>query len=116
VPALEKLAKKYDDLEVWHLYVEEPHPQERKFKKYTQHENYEHRLAYAKELREILKIESPIVLDDLDGEIHHRYGYMPNMVYLIDKSGKVAYKANWTDSRAIDQILAQLGSEAPQSS
>ena len=107
--ALEKVARKYDDLEIWHMYVEEPHPRERKFKKYSQHKNYEHRLTYAKELREILNIDSPIVLDGMEGAIHHRYGYMPNMVYVVNKEGRVVYKANWTDSPVVDQVLAELG-------
>lgn len=108
---MEKVAEKYEDVDVWHVYVEEPHPGERRFKKYSQHKNYEHRLAYARELRALLKIRSPILLDNLDGKIHHRYGYMPNMVYLIDKGGKVIYKANWTDSPVVDEVLQRLHAE-----
>ena len=106
--ALEEIAKKYDDVELWHLYVREPHPQERKFKKYFQHKNYEHRLTYAKELREIMNIKSPIVLDGMDEKIHLRYGNMPNAVYVIDKEGKVVYKSNWTDSPMLDHVLTEL--------
>ncbi len=51
------------------------------------------------------------MLDGMDGAIHHRYGYMPNMVYVIDKAGKVMYKANWTDSPVVDQILTELHAE-----
>ncbi len=108
MPAIEEVARKYDDAEVWHLYVREPHPQERKFKKYFPHKNYEDRLAYAKELRELLSIDSPIVLDGMDEKIHLRYGNMPNAVYVVDKKGNVVYKANWTDAPVVDEVLAEL--------
>lgn len=90
------------------MYVREPHPQERKFKKYFPHKNYEHRLAYAKELRELFNIQSPIVLDSLNEQVHLQYGNMPNAVYIVNKEGKVVYKANWTDSPVVDQILSEL--------
>lgn len=111
MPAIEKVAQKYDDVEVWHLYVREPHPQERKFKKYFSHKSYEDRVAYAQELRELFDIHSPIVLDGLDETIHLRYGNMPNAVYIVNKEGKIIYKANWTDSPVVDQVLEQLRDE-----
>lgn len=111
MPALEEIARKYDDVEVWHMYVREPHPQERKFKKYWPHKDYAQRVAYAKEMREVLIIRSPIVIDGMDEKVHHAYGNMPNAVYVIDKAGKVVYKANWTDSPVVDQVLAQLHAE-----
>jgi len=111
VPAIEEVAKKYDDAELWHLYVREPHPQERKFKKYFPHKNYEDRIAYAQELREVMNIESPIVLDGMDEKIHLRYGNMPNAVYVVDKKGNIVYKANWTDAPVVDEVLAELQDE-----
>ena len=111
MPAIEEVAKKYDDAELWHLYVREPHPQERKFKKYFPHKNYEDRIAYAQELREVMNIESPIVLDGMDEKIHLRYGNMPNAVYVVDKKGNVVYKANWTDAPVVDEVLAELQAE-----
>ena len=108
MPAIEEVAKKYDDAELWHLYVREPHPQERKFKKYFPHKNYEDRIAYAQELREVMNIESPIVLDGMDEKIHLRYGNMPNAVYVVDKKGNIVYKANWTDAPVVDEVLAEL--------
>jgi hypothetical protein len=111
VPAIEKVALEYDDVEVWHIYVREPHPQERKFKKYFPHKSYEDRVAYAKELRELFDIQSPIVLDGLDETVHLRYGNMPNAVYIVNKEGRIIYKANWTDSPVVDQILEQLRAE-----
>ena len=93
------------------MYVREPHPQEKKFKKYFPHKKYEDRVAYARELRELFEIRSPIVLDGLDETIHLRYGNMPNAVYVVNKEGKIVYKANWTDSPVVDQVLEQLRAE-----
>jgi len=93
------------------MYVREPHPQERKFKKYFPHKSYEDKIAYAKELRELFDIQSPIVLDGLDETVHLRYGNMPNAVYIVNKEGRIIYKANWTDSPVVDQILEQLRAE-----
>jgi hypothetical protein len=33
---------------------------------------------------------------------------MPNMIYIIDKSGKIAYKAMWTDHSEVETVLANL--------
>ncbi len=111
MPAIEEVARKYHDAEIWHLYVREPHPQERKFKKYFPHKNYEDRIIYAKELREVMNIESPIVLDGMDEKIHLRYGNMPNAVYVVDKKGNIVYKATGTDAPVVDEVLAQLRAE-----
>ena len=93
------------------MYVREPHPQERKSKKYFSHKKYEDRVSYVQELRELFEIRSPIVLDGLDETIHLRYGNMPNAVYVVNKEGNIIYKANWTDSPVVDQVLEQLSAE-----
>ncbi len=49
-----------------------------------------------------------MLVDDLHGAVHSAYGSLPNMVYIIDKSGKVAYKAMWTDHEEIASVLANL--------
>ena len=60
---------------------------------------------------ELFEIRSPIVLDGLDETIHLRYGNMPNAVYVVNKEGNIIYKANWTDSPVVDQVLEQLSAE-----
>ena len=46
-----------------------------------------------------------------DKTIHLRYGNMPNAVYVVNKEGNIIYKANWTDSPVVDQVLDQLSAE-----
>ena len=36
---------------------------------------------------------------------------MPNAVYVVNKEGNIIYKANWTDSPVVDQVLKQLRAE-----
>ena len=50
----------------------------------------------------------PLLVDDLRGTVHRAYGEMPNMVYIIDKQGKVVYKAMWTDHTEIETVLENL--------
>ena len=39
-----------------------------------------------------LKIRMPVVVDDIDDQIASAYGALPDRLYLIDRSGTVAYQ------------------------
>lgn len=111
---MEELRRKYKDrdVEFFVVYSKEPHAGERRyFKKYAQHTSYEHKLGYAKELVEQFGMEVPVLVDDIDEAVVHAYGRMPNMVYIIDKEGKIAYKADWTEQPRIDLLLDEMLSE-----
>jgi hypothetical protein len=49
-----------------------------------------------------------MLVDDIQGTVHRVYGSMPNMVYIIDKNGKIVYQAMWTDPEEIASVLANL--------
>ena len=49
-----------------------------------------------------------MVVDDLDGTMHRAYGTLPNMVYILDRAGRVVYKAMWTDHDDVAAMLASL--------
>jgi hypothetical protein len=49
-----------------------------------------------------------ILVDDLNGTAHQRYGAMPNTVYVIDSEGTVVYRAMWNDSPAVEMVLKRL--------
>ena len=53
-------------------------------------------------------IETRLLVDDLTGTVHRAYGEMPNMVYIVDKQGRVVYKAMWTDHLEIESVLESL--------
>ncbi len=49
-----------------------------------------------------------LVVDDLDGTMHRAYGMLPNMVYILDREGRVVYKAMWTDRADLATVLANM--------
>jgi Iodothyronine deiodinase len=87
------------------IYAREAHPGEN----YPHHQSLQQKVAHAKKLRELEKIdEIPILVDDIQGSTHLAYGLLPNMVYLIDRDGTVVYKSDWTDAQEIDGMCASL--------
>jgi len=86
------------------IYVREPHPGEN----YPAHTTWEQKLQFAKDCREQDGIQNPLLVDDLDGTVHRQYGTLPNMIYIVDRNGTVAYKAMWTDHQEITAVLANL--------
>ena len=110
MPLYEQLRDKYQprDVEFFTLYVREPHPAERAYKQYSQHTSYDQRMAYAQELAKIKKLTHDVIVTEFDSTLHESMGRLPNMAYIIDKQGKVYYKATWTDVDRLDKALAEL--------
>jgi hypothetical protein len=72
------------------------------------HDSLERKLAGAALLRDQAGIRRDILVDDLAGTVHHAYGLMPNMTWVIDRGGLVAYKAAWTSAANVEAFLARL--------
>ena len=110
---MEQLRQKYvdRDVEFVSMYVREPHPHERGFRSYGQHETYEHKLAYARELVDLKGLKIPVVVDGIDQKHHVELGNLPNMGYVVDKEGIVRYAKNWLLADEIDELLARLVTE-----
>lgn len=83
------------------LYTHEAHPGE----------NYPHltsmaqKFAHGRALRDELSVSRPIYLDALDGACHRAYGSMPNMTWIISRSGIPVYKSDWTDVNSVENAL-----------
>jgi hypothetical protein len=91
------------------VYTREAHPGE----DVPPHDSFDRKLACARLLRDETGIRRPILVDDLAGSVHRRYGSMPNMTWVIDRGGQVAYKANWTSAANVEAFLARfLGAAA----
>ena len=86
------------------LYTREAHPGEN----YPAHRSIEQKLAHARAFREELKVERPILVDDLSGTAHKLYGSLPNMTYLITRGGRVLFRADWTDPPTIQYALSYV--------
>jgi len=106
VPPLTKLYERYQPrgFEFFIVYVREAHPGEN----FPHHISFEQKIAQARKLQELERVEIPILLDDLEGTAHRAYGLLPNMVYLIDRDGLVVYKSDWTDAHEIDGMCESL--------
>ncbi|MFQ5693736.1 MAG: hypothetical protein ACE5IM_11910 [Nitrospinota bacterium] len=107
---MEELQAKYADRDVlfFALYVREPHAGETGFKKYRNHESYAHKMEYARELVRIKGLTLPVLVDGFDETNHVRLGNLPNFVYVVNKDGKVEYKATWLDASYVDEVLAEI--------
>lgn len=86
------------------MYTREAHPGEN----VPGHDSFGRKLAGARLLREETGICRDILVDDLAGTVHRAYGLMPNMTWVIDRGGQVAYKANWTSAANVEAFLARF--------
>lgn len=86
------------------IYTREAHPGEN----VPHHDSWERKLACAKLLREEAGIGRDILVDDLAGTVHRVYGLMPNMIWVIGRGGRVAYKANWTSAANVEAFLERF--------
>jgi hypothetical protein len=86
------------------VYTREAHPGEN----VGHHESLDRKFANARLLRDEIGIKRPILVDDLAGSAHRRYGAMPNMTWVISRGGRVAYKANWTSAANVEDFLVRF--------
>lgn len=93
------------------MYVREPHAGERGFRQYDDHRDFEHKLEVARELQELAGLTITVGVDDMSQEQHVRLGNLPNMAYVVDRQGRVAYTNTWQLTEDIDATLARLVSE-----
>jgi alkyl hydroperoxide reductase subunit AhpC len=92
------------DLEFLFVYVREAHPGER----IGAHGSARDKATAANLLREEEDIKMPIVVDDLRGSIHRKYSSLPNPSFLIDKSGRVAFRSMWSRQQGLADALEEL--------
>ena len=103
VPALNALQAEFADKNFvfFLLYTRESHPAEN----YRAHESFEQKLSYARELQRLENIRLPIIVDHLDGRIHRAYGVWPNALFVIHKDGRLVFRSNMANDRALRQFL-----------
>jgi len=107
---MDELKEKYQgrDVEFLIMYVREPHAGERGFPDYRDHESFEHKMAMATELVELKNTTITVGVDDMSQEQHALLGNLPNMAYVVDRDGRVAYSNTWQHAEDIDATLAKL--------
>ncbi len=97
------IADKYADRNIGSifLYTHEAHPGEN----YPHLTSMEQKTKHACDLRDVLGVTRPILLDALDGACHRAYGSMPNMTWVFNRAGIPIYKSDWSDADSVDNAL-----------
>jgi peroxiredoxin len=105
-PEFGRMRREFEDRGVafFLLYTREPHPAEN----YLAHRSLEQKIAYARDLQRLEKIEFPILVDHLDGRIHRAYGVWPNALFVIHKDGRLLFRSNMANHRELRQYLKDL--------
>ena len=105
-PSLEPLAERFAPKGVQFLfvYVREAHPGEH----YPHHTSFEQKLRHARDFRELFGTRRSILVDDLEGTAHRLYGALPNMAYIVNAAGKVAFRADWTQAEVLEWAVTNL--------
>ncbi len=93
-----------DDTQFFFVYVREAHPGE----KMPAHSSMQEKTRAAERFRDEENLEIPIIVDDVSGSIHRKYGKLPNPTYVIDKSGRVAFRSLWTRPAIVEDALEEL--------
>ncbi len=106
IHGLNRLHEEFSDEDVQFLfvYVREAHPGD----ELAAHRSVEDKTVAAELFREEEAVEIPILVDKLDGKVHRQYGGRPNATYLIDKSGRVAFRMVWTRPSVLEEALQEL--------
>lgn len=93
-----------DDVAFLFVYVREAHPGER----IRAHRSFAEKMRAARLIRDEEAIQMPIVVDDLSGSIHRKYSRLPNPAFLIDKSGRVAFRCMWAQPDQLRKAIQEL--------
>ena len=92
------------DVEFLFIYVREAHPGA----ELPPHHSMEDKARAAMLLREQEQITFPILVDELGGEVHRRYGALPNASFIVDKSGRIAYRSLASHASSLGAALEEL--------
>jgi len=93
-----------DNVEFIFVYVREAHPGER----IPAHHSMIDKARAARTLRDEEDLKMPVLVDDLRGSIHRKYSALPNPAFLIDKSGRVAFRCMWAHAQELGSALEEL--------
>ena len=93
-----------ENTEFLYVYVREAHPGE----DIPAHRSMNDKIAAAERFRDEEDIAMSIVVDDLGGKIHRKYGSLPNPTFIVDRSGRVAFRSLATRPKTIAAALDEL--------
>lgn len=80
-----------------------------------QPQTMEQKIRHARDLKGHHHLPFEVAADDIDGSLHRALGSRPNSAYLIDRSGKIVFRAQWAnETRAIGHALSDLAAGRAQ--
>ena len=85
------------------MYVREAHPGEL----YGAHQSIAQKFRHARAFRQY-GVERHILVDSLYGKIHRQYGGVSNMTYVLDHTGHIAFRAEWTVAADVRAVLEEV--------
>jgi hypothetical protein len=106
VPAMESLAKRHPDVHWLVIYTREAHPGEVT----PAHHRPEDKRAAARRLAAAESLGRRLLIDDLDGSVHRRYGGAWDSIYVIGPEGLVVLRQAWNHPDRVDEVLHELAS------
>ena len=92
------------EVEFLFIYVREAHPGA----ELPPHHSLEDKTRAAMLLRDQEEIEFPVLIDELGGEVHRQYGALPNASFIVDKSGRIAYRSLASHTASLGAALEEL--------
>lgn len=106
---MQKIASEYPAFNFLVLYVREAHPGNN----IACHQNYEDKVAAAREAAQFYNDRRTTLVDTVDGEAHRVYGALPNSIYVISTDGIVQYVNPWNNTDYLRPILDNILKEQP---
>jgi len=85
------------------MYVREAHPGEL----FGAHHSIEQKFAHARAFREY-GVQRQIIVDSLYGRVHRQYGGVSNMTFILDHTGHIVFRAEWTVAEDIRGVLEEV--------
>ena len=106
IGGLNRLYEQYrgDDVEFLFVYIRESHPGE----DMPPHRSMGEKFRAAERFRDEEDVKMPVLVDDLRGSAHRKYGKLLNHSFLIDKSGRISFRCLWTQPNSLQNALAEL--------
>jgi peroxiredoxin len=93
-----------DDIEFLFVYVREAHPGER----VPAHHTAEAKVRAAAILRDEEQVAMPLLVDDVKGPIHRKYSKLPSPAFLVDRSGRIAFRSMWANPQELASAIEEL--------
>lgn len=106
IPAMEGVARRHPEAAFFVIYTREAHPGEVT----PEHRSLESKQAAARRLLNEEHLSRTVLIDNLDGSVHHLYGPAWDSVYVLGSSHKVALRQAWTHPDEVESVLAALAS------